>query len=135
MRYDLFSFPPLTEMFYFSGFALRLASESYRFLGMGLLHSETLGSKVARHLPQAYRRHAASFIAQLISSHPPYALISRIARCNHICFPGILPRRKCTYELLTPAIPTNRPLNWNCELGYQSSSSFAKNCGGHSTTY
>jgi hypothetical protein len=31
--------------------------------GKGFPHSEISGSKVARHLPEAYRRHAASFIA------------------------------------------------------------------------
>jgi hypothetical protein len=30
---------------------------------MGFPHSDIFGSKVARHLPEAYRRHAASFIA------------------------------------------------------------------------
>ena len=30
---------------------------------MGFPHSEISGSKVARHLPEAYRRHATSFIA------------------------------------------------------------------------
>ena len=30
---------------------------------MGFPHSDISGSKVARHLPEAYRRHAASFIA------------------------------------------------------------------------
>ena len=56
------SFPPLTEMFHFSGFApnLRSVIEVY---SMGLPHSEILGSPVATHLPETYRRYATSFIA------------------------------------------------------------------------
>ena len=41
---------------------------------MGFPHSDIFGSKVARHLPEAYRRHAASFIASMKPRHPPYAL-------------------------------------------------------------
>gem|GEM_PF-6452165 len=37
-------------------------------------YSDISGSKVAWHLPEAYRRHAASFIAFLKPRHPPYAL-------------------------------------------------------------
>ena|SRR3989344_605524 len=44
---------------------------------IGLPHSEIPGSKVAHHLPEAYRRHAASFIAsssQGIHHTPLFAL-------------------------------------------------------------
>ncbi len=37
-------------------------------------YSDISGSKVAWHLPEAFRRHAASFIAFLKPRHPPYAL-------------------------------------------------------------
>ena len=47
---------------------------SCRFLSTGFPHSDIAGSKVAQHLPDAFRRYAASFIAHDISSHPPYAL-------------------------------------------------------------
>ncbi len=40
----------------------------------GFPHSDISGSKIARHLPEAFRRHAASFITSLESRHPPYAL-------------------------------------------------------------
>ena len=44
-------------------------------------HSEISGSKVARHLPEAYRRHATSFIASFESRHPPCALTFLIRKC------------------------------------------------------
>ena len=59
----LFSFPPGTEMFHFPGFALRLCVEVAVVHTTGLPHSEIAGSKVAQHLPDAYRSHAASFLA------------------------------------------------------------------------
>ncbi len=55
-------FPPGTEMFYFPGFATRLNGESV-CKHTEFPHSEISGSKVARHLPEAYRSHATSFIA------------------------------------------------------------------------
>ena len=51
-------------MFHFPGSALYLATE-FPVKLEGFPHSEIFGSKVARHLPEAYRRHAASFIAFL----------------------------------------------------------------------
>ncbi len=57
-------FPPGTEMFYFPGCAVRPCGRDR--LGIkpdGFPHSDISGSKVARHLPEAYRRHATSFIA------------------------------------------------------------------------
>ena len=59
----LFSFPPGTEMFHFPGFATHLFDESIAFYAIGFPHSEISGSKVAKHLPEAYRSHATSFIA------------------------------------------------------------------------
>jgi hypothetical protein len=40
---------------------------------VGFPHSEIPGSKVANHLPEAYRRHATSFIASIFQGihHPP----------------------------------------------------------------
>jgi len=61
----LFSFPPGTEMFHFPGFAPRfeLRSGYPAFLRDEFPHSDITGSKVARHLPGAYRSQATSFIA------------------------------------------------------------------------
>ncbi len=50
-------------MFYFPGYAPRIAASVIRLYLMGFPHSDISGSKVARHLPEAYRRHATSFIA------------------------------------------------------------------------
>jgi hypothetical protein len=56
--------PPGTEMFYFPGYALASSQASVMRVHLtGFPHSDIFGSKVARHLPEAYRRHAASFIA------------------------------------------------------------------------
>ncbi len=49
-------------MFYFPRFAPRLR-EIIEVYSTGLPHSEIPGSSVATHLPEAYRRYAASFIA------------------------------------------------------------------------
>ena len=64
-----------------------------RKVGVNLLkqiefpHSEIFGSKVARHLPEAYRRHATSFIAFKKPRHPPYALKIPIRNSkNHFYF-------------------------------------------------
>jgi len=74
-----FSFPPLTEMFHFSGFApyaLNGPGNSV-FSGIGFPHSEISGSKVARHLPGAYRSHATPFFASISQGihHSPVNLI------------------------------------------------------------
>ena len=58
-------FPPGTEMFYFPGYASHIKCEITKFYLVGFPHSDIFGSKVARHLPEAYRRHAASFIASM----------------------------------------------------------------------
>lgn len=68
------SLPPGTEMFYFPGCAHSCYRTNVPIKIGGFPHSEIFGSKVARHLPEAYRRHAASFIASLEPRHPPYAL-------------------------------------------------------------
>ena len=47
----------------------------------GFPHSEIFGSKLARQLPEAYRRHATSFIASFESRHPSYALTFLIRKC------------------------------------------------------
>ena len=59
----LVSFPPGTEMFHFPGYASRRKVEITEVYSDGFPHSEISGSKVARHLPEAYRSHATSFIA------------------------------------------------------------------------
>ena len=53
----LISFPPVTEMFQFTGFALStyVFSREYRRSG-GFPHSEIFGSKHICRLPEAYRR-------------------------------------------------------------------------------
>lgn len=61
----LVSFPPATEMFHFAGFASP-TSTCGGCLGItlgGFPHSGIPGSKVASHLPRAYRRLATPFIA------------------------------------------------------------------------
>ena len=51
-------------MFHFPRYASVLVSaQIIEVHSMRFPHSEIFGSKVARHLPEAYRRHAASFIA------------------------------------------------------------------------
>ena len=71
-------------MFYFTGCASRLVDGIPTKVG-GFPHSDISGSKVARHLPEAYRRQATSFIACLESRHPPYALKFPIRKLkNHL---------------------------------------------------
>src|SRR3989338_2861621 len=67
LKADVFSFPPGTEMFHFPGFASSDVTRKMSRIELrdGLPHSEIPGSKVAKHLPEAYRSHAASFIASL----------------------------------------------------------------------
>ena len=53
----LISFPPVTEMFQFTGFASHTYEFSVRYpLRGGFPHSEIAGSKVVCHLADAYRR-------------------------------------------------------------------------------
>ena len=53
----------------------------------GFPHSDISGSKVARHLPEAYRSHATSFIVSTESRHPPYALKFPIRKFkNHVIY-------------------------------------------------
>src|SRR6187200_939542 len=53
----LISFPPVTEMFQFTGFASHAYEFSVRYLLRGgFPHSEIAGSKVVCHLTDAYRR-------------------------------------------------------------------------------
>ena len=59
----MFSTPLGTEMFYFPRFASRHKVGMIRSSRTRFPHSEISGSKVARHLPEAYRSHATSFIA------------------------------------------------------------------------
>ncbi len=57
-----FYFPPGTEMFHFPGYAPYYV-RSMLITAKEFPHSEISGSKVARHLPEAYRSHTTSFIA------------------------------------------------------------------------
>ena len=50
-------------MFHFSGYASRRNVGIALVYNAGFSHSEILGSQVAKHLPEAYRSHATSFIA------------------------------------------------------------------------
>ena len=71
-------------MFYFTGCVPYVI---HRMLSIdnGFPHSDISGSKVARHLPEAYRRQATSFITFFESRHPPYALKFPIRKFkNHI---------------------------------------------------
>jgi hypothetical protein len=98
----------------------------------GFPHSDISGSKVARHLPEAYRRHAASFITSLESRHPPYALKFLIRKFkNHVLnslykkeliFSVLLNGIKITFSILLidvisdidflPTYMIQRPLNY-----------------------
>ncbi len=69
----LFSIPPGTEMFYFPGCA-RYRNDSVADKSAGFPHSEISGSKVAWHLPGAYRSLSCVLHRLLESRHPPYAL-------------------------------------------------------------
>ena len=73
----LFFVPPLTEMFHFSGLAPSTITGTRLFgiTQIGFPHSEITGSKVASHLPDAYRRHATSFIT-VISQGIHHSLIT-----------------------------------------------------------
>ena len=50
-------------MFHFPGCASQIKFEIIEDYSIGFPHSEISGSKVARHLPEAYRSYATSFIA------------------------------------------------------------------------
>jgi hypothetical protein len=77
---------------------------------LGFPHSDIFGSKVARHLPEAYRRHAASFIAfssQGIHHTPLNFLLGNLktALFTYIAYPygstraiWIRPSSSCTTE-------------------------------------
>src|SRR3989344_4725461 len=67
------SFPLATEMFHFARFTSRLR-EIIWSSHIGFPHSAISGSKPARRLPEAYRRHATTFIVFNVPRHPPYAL-------------------------------------------------------------
>ncbi len=63
---NLISLPSGTEMFHFPELALTclcIQHEVTRVYLVGLPHSEIPGSKLACQLPEAYRRHTASFFA------------------------------------------------------------------------
>ena len=71
-------------MFYFTGCVSYLI-DRMSAIADGFPHSDIFGSKVARHLPEAYRRQATSFITFLESRHPPYALKFPIRKLkNHL---------------------------------------------------
>ena len=80
----LMSFPPVTEMFQFTGFA----SPTYEFsrrssLRMGLPHSEIHGSTGARPSPWLI---AACYVLRRLSvpRHPPDALIDAWSQADHV---------------------------------------------------
>jgi len=52
-------------MFHFGGYALRRNVGVIAVYAIEFPHSEIPGSQVANHLPEAYRRHATSFIASI----------------------------------------------------------------------
>ena len=70
---QLFSFPLGTEMFHFPRLTPHIECEVSEVHSEGFPHSDISGSKVATHLPGAYRRYAASFIATWCQGirHPP----------------------------------------------------------------
>ena len=89
-------------MFHFSGFALRFASERFCITKTRFPHSEITGSKVASHLPDAYRRHATSFIT-LISQGIRHSLITYFLSVCKACAPhnGRVSNRYRFYVSLT----------------------------------
>ena len=55
------------------------------FCAAGFPHSDIPGSKVARHLPEAYRRHAASFIAiRTLGIHHMLLCLTQYINFNYI---------------------------------------------------
>jgi len=76
-HHELVSFPLGTEMFHFPKSAPRIKYE-VTAEAAGFPHSEISGSKVARHLTEAYRSFTTSFIAikSLGIHHTPLALPS-----------------------------------------------------------
>ena len=85
----LFSIPPGTRMFYFPGCTPSLKTRQ-EIKSLRFPHSEISGSKVARHLPEAYRRHAASFIAMLCQGihHTPlyFPLGNKKTTITFVCY-------------------------------------------------
>lgn len=61
----LVSFPRGTEMFHFPRYTYAINLHIIEVHSMRFPHSEILGSNIVRHIPQAYRRHTASFVAIL----------------------------------------------------------------------
>ncbi len=51
---------------------------------MGFPHSEISGSKVAKHLPEAYRSYAASFIVTMCQGIHHTPLIARVIAYAHL---------------------------------------------------
>jgi hypothetical protein len=63
-KYIFVSSPPGTEMFHFPGYASYIIKmQIIEVYSTGFPHSEISGSKVAKHLPEAYRSNATSFFA------------------------------------------------------------------------
>ena len=80
---QFFSFPPLTEMFYFSGYASDdLRRQIIAVFAIGFPHSVIPGSKLARQLPEAYRSHATTFIASTSQGihHTPLVLFRSVSK-------------------------------------------------------
>ena len=103
-EYLLVFFPPGTEMFYFPGYAPCTIRCRVSCKHEGFPHSEISGSKVARHLPEAYRRHATSFIAIsslgihhtllnfLLGNSKTIPILSRAKAKQWDSYPDIVPR-------------------------------------------
>ena len=71
----------------------------------GFPHSEIFGSKVTRHLPEAYRRHAASFIAlksqgihRVLFIFPIRKSKNRIHPLTRVASESSIHIRNCEYE-------------------------------------
>ncbi len=76
-------------MFHFTGYASVLLQITL-FYNAGFSHSEITGSKVASHLPDAYRRHATSFVASIslgihhsLITYPPINSTFEFIRNNY----------------------------------------------------
>ena len=75
-------------MFYFGGYALLQVqpTEYCKFLCNEFPHSEIPGSKVAQHLPEAYRSNATSFIALTSQGIHHLPLIEYWLATHNYCF-------------------------------------------------
>src|SRR3989344_1625189 len=97
----LFSFPSGTEMFHFPECASMDITPRIPACAGGFPHSDIFGSKVNCHLPEAYRRLIASFIASLSQGIHRAPLTSPVRRPEyHIILVFLAPRTTFTKRIV-----------------------------------